>query len=228
MKILLKLTGNILDKGPGPLENIAAQIKQLDHTFGIVIGGGNFFRGARQSSALHISEQTGHTVGMLATMMNGLIVQDILEQAGVSTTLFSAVSCPSVGLPLSPQALNKALKESRCLIFSGGTGNPFVSTDTTAVIRALQMDAQQIWKATKVDGVYSADPQKEPSAKLIKKLTYKQALDDNLDVMDATAFTLAQEHNLDLRVFNIFSNNALIQAANDPEFGSTLSTKTKG
>ncbi len=222
MNILLKLTGNILDNGPAPLENIAAQIKQLDSTFGIVIGGGNFFRGARQSSDLHISEQTGHTVGMLATLMNGLIVQDIFEQADIPTTLFSAIPCPTVGLPLSPQAIRKALKESRCLIFSGGTGNPFVSTDTTAVIRALQINAHQIWKATKVDGIYSADPHKEPSANLIKKLTYKQALDDNLRVMDATAFTLAHEHNLELRVFNIFSDNALIQVANDPEFGSTL------
>ncbi len=223
MNILLKLTGNVLDEGPTLLENIVTQIKQLDATFGIVIGGGNFFRGARQSAALHISEQTGHSVGMLATMMNGLIVQDIFEQAGIATTLFSALTCPSVALPLSPQAIRNALSQSRCVIFSGGTGNPYVSTDTTAVIRALQINASQLWKATKVDGVYTADPNKDPNAQRLPSLTYQQALDQHLGVMDATAFALAQEHKLELKVFNIFSDNALIQVAKDPSFGSTLS-----
>ena len=223
MNILLKLTGNVLDKGPALLENIAAQIKQLDQTFGIVIGGGNFFRGARQSKELHISEHTGHKIGMLATIMNGLIIQDIFEQAGITTTLFSALPCETVALPISPQGLHKALRDSHCVIFSGGTGNPYFSTDTTAVVRALQMKAKQIWKATKVEGIYSADPQKDTTAELLKNVTYQQALEQDLGIMDATAFALAKDHDLELRVFNIFSDNALIQAAQDPHFGSRVS-----
>ncbi len=224
MRILLKLTGNILDDGPTLLENIAAQLQQLeDYTFGIVIGGGNFFRGARQSKKLHITEQTGHSVGMLATLMNGLIIQDIFEHAGISTTLFSAIVCPEVGLSISPQGLQRALKESRCLIFGGGTGSPYFSTDTSAVIRALQIQASSLWKATKVDGIYSADPYEDPSAKMLKHVSYHQAREKDLGIMDATAFVLAQEHNLPIRVFNIFSDNALIHAAKDPAYGSLVS-----
>ena len=164
-RIIVKLTGNLIEQTAQGLDTssikaLASQIKQLSDsiTFGIVVGGGNFFRGSLQSTYSAIGEQTGHLVGMLATMMNGLIVQDIFEQAGIPTTLFSAVPCDLVGLPLSPQGLQKALKEKRCLIFAGGTGTPFLSTDTTAVIRSLQIDAMELWKGTKVDGVYSDDP----------------------------------------------------------------------
>lgn len=223
MKVLLKLTGNVLDHGPELVEHIAAQLTQLDSVVGIVIGGGNFFRGARQSTDLHIKEQTGHAVGMLATVMNGLIVQDLFEQAGIATAHFSALPCDMVALPLSPQALNDALNNKQCLIFSGGTGNPYFSTDTTAVVRALQINADQVWKATKVDGIYSADPATNPSAKVLKHITYKEALTRNLGIMDTTAFTLAQEHSLPIKVFNIFKNDALIHAFNDPNYGSMIS-----
>ncbi len=227
--IIVKLTGNLIEQTDHGLdatylEALAAQVKQLSETitFGIVMGGGNFFRGAVQSKEVHISEQTGHTVGMLATMMNGLILQDIFEQAGINTTLFSALPCETVGLPLSPQGLRSALRQKRCLIFSGGTGNPFFSTDTTAVVRALQIGATEIWKGTKVDGIYTDDPKKNPQAQMIKRLSYKEALEKNLHIMDAAAFALAEPHNLVLRVFNIFTDNALIKAATDTEFGSTV------
>ena len=228
--IIVKLTGNLIEDTPqgldaSRLESLASQIKELSSslTFGIVMGGGNFFRGAKQSKEVHISAQTGHTVGMLATMMNGLIIQDIFEQAGIETTLFSAVPCETVGLPLSPQNIRSALQKRRCLIFSGGTGNPYFSTDTTAVVRALQIGADTIIKGTKVDGVYSEDPHKNPQAELLKSLSYKEALEKNIQVMDQTAITLAQDHSITLRVCNIFTDNALIKAVNEADFGSTIS-----
>ncbi len=228
-RIIVKLTGNLIEQtaqglDTSAIKEIASQVKQLSDsiTFGIVIGGGNFFRGSLQSSYSSIGEQTGHLVGMLATMMNGLMVQDIFEQMGIKTTLFSAVPCDLVGLPLSPQALSKALREKSCLIFAGGTGSPFFSTDTTAVVRALQIDAVELWKGTKVDGVYSDDPLKNPQAHLLKKLTYHDALEKKLSIMDAAAYTLAEAHALPIRIFNIFTENALIKAANTQEFGSTI------
>ena len=229
-KIILKLTGELLrhtDRGfdASALENIAGQIKQLSssYTFGIVTGGGNFFRGSQQSPEIGISLQTGHYVGMLATMMNGLIIQDIFEHAGIATTLFSAVPCDTIGLPLSPQAIRTALESDRCLLFAGGMGNPFLSTDTTAVIRALQIGATELWKGTKVDGVYSEDPLKNPQAQRLAKTTYKKALHDDLHIMDAAAFALADPHNLIIRIFNIFHENALLKAAHEKDFGSTIS-----
>ncbi len=227
--VIIKLTGEVIERTTQGLratavQSLAPQIKKLkdSHIFGIVIGGGNFFRGAQQSSQVQVAPQTGHTVGMLATMMNGLIVQDIFEQAGIKTTLFSALPCSSVGLPISPQGLREAKNAGRCMIFSGGTGNPFFSTDTTAVVRALEIDATELWKGTKVDGVYSADPAKNPAAKLVKHLTYRQVLDGDIHVMDSAAFALAEPYNLVLRIFNIFADDALIKAAQDPDFGSTI------
>jgi uridylate kinase len=225
-RILVKLTGDLIGQGDDsvPLQNIARQIKKLSNSFsfGIVIGGGNFFRGSLQSKDAGISELTGHTVGMLATMMNGLIVQDIFEQAQIETTLFSAVPCDLVGTVASPQAISRAFSEKRCLIFAGGTGNPFFSTDTTAVVRALQIEAKELWKGTKVDGIYSEDPIKNPEAKLIKEISYKDVLEKNLAVMDSAAYALAEVHRLPLRIFNIFVDNALVDAAYDEEFGSTI------
>ncbi len=228
-KILVKLTGNLLEHtaqgvDTSSLKSIALQIKKLSTSisFGIVVGGGNIFRGSLQSKHSGISEQTGHLVGMIATMMNGLIVQDVFEQAGIETTLFTAVPCDPVGILPSPQALNKAFKQQKCLIFVGGTGNPYFSTDTTAVIRALQMEATELWKGTKVDGIYSEDPLKNPHAQLLKRVRYKEALDENLTIMDSAAYALAEVHSLPLRIFNIFIENALIEAAHNKEFGSTI------
>lgn len=228
-RILLKLTGNLLEQtsqgiDTTSMKKLAQQIKHLQDTitFGVVVGGGNFFRGARQSAQSGIREQTGHAVGMLATMMNGLIIQDIFEQENIKTTLFTAVPCDFVGSSPSPQALTNALENHHCLIFSGGTGNPYFSTDTTAVVRALQMGAVELWKGTNVDGVYSDDPIKNPSAEHIKRLSYKDALFKKLSIMDATAYSLAEAHTLPLRIFNIFTENALIHAAHNKEFGSTI------
>jgi len=222
-RILLKLTGGAF-KTKQILESVAQQIKALgdQYQFGIVVGGGNFFRGDDQGKKLTLSRSVGHHVGMLATMMNGMILQDMLEKQGIETALFSAVVCPGLITPARESAINRALQKGLTVIFSGGTGLPFFTTDTNAVVRALQINAEQLWKATDVEGVYEQDPDKNPQAKLIKTMSHAQALAQNIKVMDETAFSLAAKENLPIRVFSIFSENSLVQAADDKSFGSTI------
>lgn len=228
--ILLKLTGEVfMSRDKKSLDNtmlisIAQQIKQLENTyyFGIVIGGGNFFRGNTHGKALGITPSIGHQIGMLATVMNGLIIKDLFEQQGIVSTLFCAVPSSEIGVTISQQAIQHSIEKGSCLIFTGGTGNPFFTTDTTSVVRGLQINAVSIWKATHVDGIYNADPKINPNATLIKKISYQEALDKNLRIMDATAFALAREYRLPIRVFNIFTDNALIKASEDLEFGSII------
>ncbi len=228
-KVILKLTGELIQHTEAGLdirllEGVARQVKELAPTiqFGIVMGGGNFYRGAQERTK--IREAVGHYVGMLATMMNGLIIQEVFESTGISTKLFSSLSAPDIAAAPSAQTIRDALQNKKCLIFSGGTGTPYFTTDTTAVVRALQIDADEVWKGTKVDGIYSQDPMKEPTAKFIQDTTYTEAIKQRLMVMDLAAFTLAEQYKVRTRIFNIFSENALIQAALHREFGSTLTT----
>lgn len=231
--ILVKITGEMLLASDqktvsGSLaRSFAHQIKTLlpTHRFSIVIGGGNFFRGSHQGPLLGMTPTTSHYVGMLATMMNGLILQDLFKQEGVESTLFSGIDCPIMGKPISPQTVLSALSEDRCAIFTGGVGNPFFSTDTTAIVRALQVNAHEVWKATKVDGVYSKDPHKYADALFLEKVLFSDALAQGLAIVDATALALAQEHDLCIRVFSLFQDNALIHAAHNAQFGSTISNK---
>lgn len=228
--ILLKITGEaLLGQGKKELDstqikNIALQIKKLQetHQFGIVIGGGNFFRGTKEGKQLGISPSVGHQIGMLGTMMNGLILKDIFEQHDILCSLFCAVPAAEVGIPISQQAIESALAKERCPIFTGGTGNPFFTTDTTAVLRGLQINAREVWKGTRVEGIYDKDPQQFPDAHLIRQISYQKALAQELAILDSTAFALAQRHQLPLRVFNIFAPDALLQAAHDPYFGSIV------
>jgi len=231
--VLVKLTGELLLAADqrtldgSRVRSFAQQIKQLmkTHRFSIVIGGGNFFRGKQQGPGLNMTVNTSHYVGMLATMMNGLILQDLFQQEGVACTIFSGIDCPSMGKPIAPQTIDQALKTDHCLLFTGGLGTPFFSTDTTAVVRALQVNAQEIWKATKVDGVYTDDPMKNSDAQLLKHITFAHALNQGLAIIDAPALALAQEHNLTVRVFSLFNNNALLHAAEDNSFGSRITNK---
>jgi len=229
-RILLKLTGELLlspDKkslDASCVKAVIAQIKALSdsHQFGIVLGGGNFFRGSAQGTALGINPSVGHHVGMLATMMNGLLVKDLFEQQGFAVALFSALSCPEIGLPTSQQSIDFALQREQILLFAGGTGNPFFTTDTNAVLRSLQMQTAHIWKGTNVDGVYDSDPRTNPAAKLLKQVSYADALQQKLGIMDLAAFAMAQQYGQEIRVFNIFNPDALIGVANDTTIGSVI------
>lgn len=231
--ILLKITGEVLTPPNSQqldatkIIDLAQQIKQLSdsHYFGIVIGGGNFFRGTKQGTALGITPAVGHQVGMLATMMNGLIVKDLFEKEGLASSLFCAIPAPEIGAPISDQAIKSALAKGHCVIFSGGTGNPFFSTDTTAILRGLQLEADEVWKATGADGIYDTDPATNSNAQLLRTVSYARMLRDRLGIMDSSAIALAQQHNLKIRVFNVFEPDALLQATKDESFGSTVTTK---
>jgi uridylate kinase len=227
-RILLKITGMLLEQQHAPL--ISAVIDNLitlrnTHQFGIVIGGGNFFRGHQHGKALGMSPAAGHSVGMLATLMNGIIFKDRLLQAGIPAKLLSAVPCDTIAHPINQDLIDSAQAHDDMLIFAGGTGNPFFTTDTNAILRALQMDAHEVWKATNVDGIYSADPRTNPDATFIPHLTHQEALDRALGIMDATALTLAQAHKVSVRVFNLLKPNALLAITQSPDIGSIIETK---
>ena len=235
-RILIKLSGELFSQTTQEsgnhtafnvefINDIIRQIKQLreTHIVGIVVGGGNLFRGGIDGKRLGLPQTTADYVGMTATLMNGLIVQDLLERAGISAQLFSAIHAPQLARSIEQHTLEKACKQETVLLFAGGSGDPFFTTDTAAVLRGLQMGAGEVWKATKVDGVYDEDPTSNPEAKLLPHLTFEQVLERRLQVMDLTAITLAHQHGLTLRVFNVFTKDALINAAHDPKFGSTIS-----
>ncbi len=228
--ILLKLTGIIFrDHVTGQLtrayvEQLAEQIKKLatTHQFCIVVGGGNFFRGSEHNKFLHVRASIAHTAGMLATMMNGLILYDMLSSAAIPTTLLCAIDCPLAGQPLSQHALDRACSLDHTIVISGGTGYPYVSTDTSAVIHAQQVHADQLWKATDVDGVYSTDPKIQPGAELLTQINYQQVLDAGLGFMDRSALVLAQQAQLATRIFNVFLPQSLTRAAYEEKFGTTI------
>jgi uridylate kinase len=228
-RILLKLTGNIFFNDTelvdsAFIDNLVLQVKQLSakYQFGIVVGGGNIFRGSQQGKRLGLSSWAAHTCGMIATLINGVALRDKFIKAGIPATLVSALACPEIAESISQQAVEEGLKTGACIIFAGGTGNPYFTTDTNAVLRALEIGATQIWKGTSVTGVFDADPRQNQKANLLKTVTYQQALAQNLGIMDSTAFTLAQEHGLTIRVFDIFEPNALLTVARDPEYGTII------
>jgi uridylate kinase len=231
-QVVLKLSGEVFDTrqridGHLLIDHIVQQLHVLMNTYsiGIVVGGGNFFRGDAESKAFAVRRSTADAVGMLATIMNGLLLQDLCEQNGIATTLFSTQACPSFAQTLMPDAVTKARAAGHLIIFSGGSGNPFITTDTTAVLRALELQAQEIWKGTKVDGVYSADPLQHPNAQRFAHITYEQVRAHDIAIMDRTAFSLAYEHAQSIRIFNIFVKDALIQAAQNKQFGSLVTVQ---
>ncbi|MGA9530839.1 MAG: hypothetical protein WBQ73_03015 [Candidatus Babeliales bacterium] len=228
-RILLKLTGELFVDTNQSLtaslvNHVIDQMKQLEtlYQFALVIGGGNFFRDRTHGKMLGIKSSIGHQIGMMATIMNGLILKDLLEQKNISATILCAMPAPEIGEPISQQAISDNLNEGHTLIFTGGTGNPFFTTDTNAVLRSLQIDADFIYKGTKVNGVFTADPMTNPSAKKLPTVTYREALAQKLAVMDPTAFVLAEQHNKIIRVFNIFEKDGLLKTVHDASFGSII------
>ena len=229
-RILLKLSGEAL-MGPdafgyhaGTLAGFAAQIKEvvgLGVQVGIVVGGGNLFRGA--SGALSgMDRATADSMGMLATVMNALALKESLERAGVAARVQTAVTIAHVGEGFERDSAVRHLQAGRVVIFGGGTGNPFFTTDTASALRAAEIGADLMLKATKVDGVYSADPNKDPSATRYETLSFDEAIARNLGVLDTAAFALCREQGLSLVVFNIFKPGALKRAVMGEDEGTRV------
>jgi uridylate kinase len=216
-RILLKLSGEAL-MGEDPyginratIESIVAEIAlvvQMGVETGVVIGGGNIFRGVAPGAA-GMDRATADYMGMLATVMNALALQDAMRQAGVAGRVQSALNIEQVVEPYIRGKAIRYLEEGKVVIFAAGTGNPFFTTDTAAALRGSEIGAEIVIKATKVDGVYTADPKKDPSAKRYARLTFDEAITRNLKVMDATALTLCRDQKLPVNVFSIFRKNAL-------------------
>ena len=216
-RILLKLSGEAL-MGDDPyginratIESIVGEIApvvQMGVEMGVVIGGGNIFRGVAPGAA-GMDRATADYMGMLATVMNALALQDAMRQAGVAGRVQSALNIEQVVEPYIRGKAIRYLEEGKVVIFAAGTGNPFFTTDTAAALRGSEIGAEIVIKATKVDGVYTADPKKDPSAKRYSKLSFDEAISRNLKVMDATALTLCRDQKLPVNVFSIFRKNAL-------------------
>lgn len=229
-RILLKLSGEALqgDKGygidPSTCARIAQDIKQVYEMkiqIAVVIGGGNIFRGLSQS-AKGMDRATADYMGMLATILNGMALQDALEKSGVPTRVQSAIEVKGAAEPFIRHVAMKHLESNFVVIFVGGTGNPFFSTDTTAALRASEIEADVILKATKVDGVYSSDPVTNPKARMFKHLSYLDVLKKGLKVMDNTAVTLSMNSNIPIIVYNINKKGSLNQLMTGENIGTII------
>ena len=231
-RILLKLSGEALagEQGygidPAVLERLAQEIRtihDLEVETAIVIGGGNIFRGLH-ASANGMDRASADYMGMLATVINGLALQGTLERAGLMTRCQSAIDMPAVAEPYIRRRAIRHLEKGRIVIFAAGTGNPFFTTDTAAALRAVEVGAEIIFKATKVDGIYTADPVLDPKAVRLPHITYIDALNRGLRVMDTTAITLCMENKLPIGVFNLnIPGNLLRVVCGDPSVGSYVS-----
>jgi uridylate kinase len=217
-RILIKLSGETLQNRESGLAIdhdstiiVAKRIQGLVNMgaeVAIVVGGGNLFRGL-SGAERGIDQSCGDHMGMLATIMNALALQNAMEQIGLETRVQTAISMPQVAEPFILRKALRHLEKGRVVIFGGGTGNPFFSTDTAAALRASEIGADALVKATKVDGVYSADPMKDPTAKRFTTLTYREALSRSLKVMDAAAFSLCMENNIPIVVLNFFDTESI-------------------
>jgi uridylate kinase len=232
-RILLKLSGEQLmgDEGfgidPKVLDKMALEIGQLvgiGVQVGLVIGGGNLFRGAALSKA-GLDRVTGDHMGMLATVMNALAMRDALERSNISSSVMSSIPMSGVVEHYDRRKAIRLLEDGEVVIFSAGTGNPFFTTDSAACLRGIEVEAELVLKATKVDGVYTADPIKDPTATRYDRLSYDTVLSDKLGVMDLTAICLCQEHNMPVRVFQMSKPGALLNIVVGGNEGTLIEAK---
>jgi len=229
-KVLLKLSGEALqgEQGYGisaevldTISNEIADVSRLSIEIAIVIGGGNIFRGVAGASK-GIDRSTGDYMGMLATVMNALALQDSLEKKGINTRVQTALNIEQVAEPYIRRRAVRHLEKGRVVLFAAGTGNPFFTTDTAATLRALEIGADLILKATKVDGVYDKDPLKHKDAVKFKKLTYMDVLKNELKIMDATAISLSMQGNIPIIVFNLFESGNIKKVIMGSEIGTIV------
>ncbi len=229
-RALLKVSGEALagDKGSGldyqVVETLADEIKGV-HALGVqlclVVGGGNIIRGATASRE-GLDRVSADYMGMLATVINALALQDVLEKAGVQTRVMTAIRMESLAEPYIRRRAIRHLEKGRLIIFAGGTGNPFFSTDTASVLRALEVEADVVLKATNVDGVYTGDPKTDPTATFIPELSFQEAIVRNYAVMDANAFGLCKANNLPIIVFNINQPGAIARVLQGERVGTIV------
>lgn len=231
-RILLKISGEVLTGeggfgiDPSVIRQIAGEIKEvktLGVEIAIVIGGGNIFRGVAASS-MGMDRVSADHMGMLATILNGIALQDALEKMGVQTRLQTAIEMRELAEPFIRRRAIRHLEKGRVVIFAGGTGNPYFTTDTTASLRAMEIGAEAILKATKVDGVYDADPMVNPKARKYDELTYLDVLKKQLKVMDATAISLCMDHQIPIIVFNLKKKGNIRRVI----LGEKVGTKVRG
>jgi uridylate kinase len=229
-RVLLKLSGEALgdEKGAGispeAVQNMAeqiAEVKELGVQVVVVVGGGNIFRGLTGSKK-GVERATGDYMGMLATIINSLALQDALEKLGSPTRVQSAIAMSQVAEPFIRRRAVRHLEKQRIVIFGGGTGNPYFSTDTAAALRANEIGAEVILKATKVDGIYDSDPKKNPKAKRYTTISYIDALQQRLEVMDSTAFSLCMDNKMPIIVFDFFRPHNLRRVVMGEQVGTLV------
>ncbi|MDP7552416.1 MAG: UMP kinase [Nitrospinaceae bacterium] len=233
-RVLLKLSGESLAEKDGgfginvdSINNLAKEVlagQGLGVQIAIVIGGGNIFRGATASS-LGMERVTGDYMGMLSTIINALALQHALESVGVNTRVQTAIEIPQVAEPYIRRRAIRHLEKGRVVIFASGTGNPYFTTDTAASLRAMEIGADVIFKATKVDGIYSADPMKDDSATKFDHLTYLEVLEKGLKVMDSTSVSLCMDNKLPMVVFNIRDENSIKRVLLGEKLGTVVGTE---
>jgi uridylate kinase len=229
-RVLLKLSGEALmgerDYGieAGTAAEIAAEVKEV-HALGVelavVVGGGNIFRGLKASEK-GFDRVAGDHMGMLATVINALALQDAFEKASVPTRVMTAIEMREVAEPYIKRRAERHLERKRLVILAAGTGNPYFTTDTAAALRAAEVRADALLKATQVDGIYTADPAKDPQAKLLPELTYQEALQRQLKVMDATAFSLCMETRMPIHVFKLRQRGNILRVVRGERVGSVV------
>ena len=229
-KALVKISGESLagDQGfgiePQVVEKWTREVGEVHAAgveLGLVVGGGNIVRGA-VASQQGMDRVSADYMGMLATVINALALQDALERSGVETRVMTAIRMEELAEPYIRRRALRHLEKGRVVIFAGGTGNPYFSTDTAAVLRAIEIDADVILKATKVDGVYSSDPVADPDAKFLAKVTYRDVINNELQVMDAAAISLCRENDLPVIVLNISKSGAILAALRGERIGSLV------
>ena len=232
-RIVLKLSGESFQGTQGfgidaeTVHSIAREVKDVSDLgieMAIIVGGGNIFRGARQKS-LAIDRATGDYMGMLATVINGMALQDALEKQGVVTRLLSAIDMAQVAEPFIRRRAMRHLEKGRVVIFAAGTGNPYFSTDTAAALRAMEIKAHVILKATRVDGIYDADPEKVAGAKMFDRITYLDVIQKSLAVMDSTAISLCMDNRMPIIIFNMNVPGNIRRAVMGEKVGSTVTAE---
>jgi uridylate kinase len=235
-RILLKLSGEALmgdrQYGVDPavcafIARQVAEIHGLGVQTGIVVGGGNIFRGLA-ASARGMDRATGDYIGMLATVMNGLALQDALERAGVPTRVMTAIAMNEIAEPYSRRRAIRHLEKGRAVVLVAGTGNPYFTTDTAATLRAVEIGAEVILKATRVDGVYDADPEKEPAARRYEQITYTDLLSNRLEALDATAVSLAMDNEMPIVVFDMTQPGNIVRAVRGESIGTLIGGEVSG